>query len=998
MKIFMVPDKAELGIGRVVDAYHKHLPLHGFEFVIKEEQADIIVTHAGHQTSRQPDVHHCHGLYPTATLDQSENYFEMNADVIENIRTAKIVVVPSQWVADILRRDMLLNPVVLPHGIDVDDWPMQASNQGYILWAKGHQPGVCDPEVVNQLAEKLPYYKFVTTFGEQVGNVEVIGLQSFPQMKVCIQRAGVYLATTKETFGIQVMEAMASGVPVVGYNWGGVADIITHGENGYLVEPGNVDGLVEGVQWLNQNRGVVAKNARHTVETRFSWDVVCKQLADIYNSIPEDTKPMVSIVVPCYNYADRVVNAIEGALGQQTNVDFEVIVVNDGSTDKSGDTISKYSDKVTIITMPNQGVAAARNAGIRQARGQYIACVDADDKAVPEFIAKLLPPLLQDRGLGIAYGSLQIVYDEGKHSRKGDWPPDFCYMRQVSGSNQVPSACIFRKDAWERAGGYRAKYTPAEDAELWLRMTTLGYDAKKVTEDVTYTYDAHQGSLSRRVKGPGEVFDKPWAANKDLVPFAAPSCDYKHDSFPVRNYDDPWVSIIIPVGPGHENVVHRAVDGVWLQSLPYWECIVVNDSGKPLVQPSTGRTLQEAYPFLKIIELNSGNVSKARNAGVAAAKAQLLVFLDADDELDMHYLTRTIDVYNENPDHYVYTDWLSDDGKARKSGGREFDCEGLKLQALHPVTALVPKAWHVEAGGFDEQLGVQGWEDWDYFLKIVIDHEHCGVRVPEPLVIYNISDGVRRETSLENKESLIPIIKGRYGNKMCKRCGKPSHSPAPPSQSPPVLGKPAVNVPMASGRGRGTPMPPSVRPNRSVEEGSAVGDNMVMVMDNSGNVGAHGVVGASTRTKYGRKIHGQPFAMDIRDQRSQPHLYILQQVQQPMVQTPMPARPAVTVSTPVPVPPAVVTTMSQLVTITTPPVSEKPEEAKLAAFSADEEGIDISLLTLQQIKMLGLDPESASEAYEAEAMDKARKGVLQYLQGVAGDALKNSAVDVDEEE
>ena len=173
-------------------------------------------------------------------------------------------------------------------------------------------------------------------------------------------------------------------------------------------------------------------------------------------------------------------------------------------------------------------------------------------------------------------------------------------------------------------------------------------------------------------------------------------------------------------------------------------------------------------------------------------------------------------------------------------------------------------------------------------------------------------------------------------------------------------------------------------------------EDTVMVRENSGNYGAHQVVGAITRTKYGKKAHGHTFPMYISDQRAQPHLYILAAVQQPVVQQPaMPAQPQVVVSAPTVQPPAPVVISTPIVIV--PSDDIKPEEGKLEMFSADEEGIDIGLLTLQQIKNLGLDAEDGAEAYEAEAMGAGRKGVLKYLQGLAGEEAIKALAAEDEE-
>ncbi len=922
--------------------------------------------------------------------------------------------------ADILRRDMRLNPVVIPHGIDAEDWPGPSDKHaGYILWAKGHVPGVCDHTVINSLAEMMPDLRFVATYGNASHNVEITGRLPFDVMQKTLAVAGAYLATTKETFGIQTLEAMACGIPVVGYNFGGTADIVVHGQTGWLADPGDLEGLVEGIKWSLDNRHQLGINARAVIENRFSWEGIAKKVHDLYSLVIDDKRDAgikVSIIIPCYNYETRVARAIESALSQDFAGAYEIIVVDDGSTDSSGEVIDQYKDRVTVAHIENGGVADARNFGIRLAHGEYIACLDADDAMVPEFLSLLVPVLDADRGLGISYGSLQINFDESSHNRKGTWPGKYDYGLQATGNNCVPSACVFRKEAWARAGGYRSQYTPAEDAELWLRITSVGYKARKTTEEITYIYDAHAGSLSRSIETPDWHNDKPWSLDNALIPFAAQTNGHGSSSYAVRNYDDPWVSVIIPVGPDHGTLVGRALDSIWLQSIPDWEVIVVNDSGSQLYCDKTGRLLSDVYPFAKIIDVDHRNVSISRNDGADIATSDLLVFLDADDWLLKDYLKVSIDAYNEDVGAYTYTDWLSFDGTNMKHGARDFDCDGMKLQALHTVTALVPKTWHYEVGGFDAELGVAGWEDWDYFLKIVVVNGHCGRRIPEPLVVYDATAGTRREYSLANKDELVSIIKERYANTMCKRCSSTkSRARTLPSMPMPIQGmlasapnSPRLRVSPASGlpqrnstatftvptaiRSRGVMIPMNAV-TRSGNGGVAKMDD-VKVRENSGNSGAHRVRGAATRRKYGRKKHGQVFDMDPRDQKAQPHVYILVMAGNAPVQN-MPVRPEVpSVSVPVdrsiqppPVPVGVPVPQEPAVAVAVAQNDNVPVEPA-TGFNVDEAGIDISILPLPLIKRLELDEDSAADAYLAEMDGGNREDVLAYLEKQAGDVLE----------
>lgn len=963
MKICMLPETSELGVGRVLEAYRKHLPAFGVQFV-SEEDADLVVCHAGnHAKHRQTDVLVCHGLYPTATVDKSTVYFDTNADVIRNAREARAITVPSSWVAMPFKRDMALSPYIVPHGIDVDEWHPSPVHDNYVLWAKGHKPGVVDTTIVNELAELMPDQEFVTTFGKPSSNVRVTGVLPFAEMKKMMAKAGVYLAVTKETFGIQTLEAMACGVPIVGYTHGATPDIVTHGITGWLTKPGDLNGLVAGIRWAFDNQHALSVAEQNAVR-RFTWEAACERLYNVLKSAStNDNTPLVSVIIPCYNYGKWVGNAIESVLRQTYPGPKEIIVVNDGSTDSTDDDIKPYLDRVTYYSKQNGGVAEARNYGVRHSHGELIACLDADDSWEPEFLSSLVPPMIKDRALGLAYGHLQS--NNGQGTFVSGWPPPFDFREQAARHNRVPSSCVYRRTAWERAGGYRAQYTPAEDAELWLRIAAVGFNVRKITDTPVYTYRLHSHSLSRTIKEPDWVTDKPYHDNMDLAPFAAPAVDGR-SSHPFKDYDDPWVSIIIPVGPGHENLVYRALDSLQSQSVTNWEAIVVNDSGQQLTQPMTGLPLAQAYPF--ITEVNSGRsgVAKARNLGAKQARADMLVFLDADDWLLPGYLAYTIQAYNDNPNSYMYTDWLGFDGSKTSSHiSKEFTIAGLLKEALHPITALVPRAWHDEIGGFDEV--VSGWEDWFYYLDLV-KAGHCGCRVGYQGLVYDYSSGLRREDSLRKRNELLPEVRKRYkeDNMACSGgCGGKRGGGNGRSSSNVV---PSQNMSM----NKGVPVM-AARP-------APVDDNkMVAVRENSGNIGAHGVIGVRTRINYGRHKHGDVFQMHKDDVLAQPHRY--SRVEESMAQLPQPAKPeAPVVEAPQYVAPAPMPVVEK-------PVVPAPEELVKAAMQPvpdDEIEVDITILPLVQIKRLELDAGSAKDALELErSAPKPRKSVIEYLESLA---------------
>ncbi|MFD2427904.1 glycosyltransferase family 2 protein [Sphingobium scionense] len=127
--------------------------------------------------------------------------------------------------------------------------------------------------------------------------------------------------------------------------------------------------------------------------------------------------PLFSVVIPTYQRREKVVAAVLSALDQTVSL-IEVIVVIDGSTDDTEQALLEIDDpRLRVIVQPNRGASAARNAGIAQAKGRYIAFLDCDDRFLPHHLADLLPLLQQDENV-VAYGQVLVDRGEGRNFLK----------------------------------------------------------------------------------------------------------------------------------------------------------------------------------------------------------------------------------------------------------------------------------------------------------------------------------------------------------------------------------------------------------------------------------------------------------------------------------------------------------------------------------------------------------------------------------------------------
>lgn len=751
------------GIGRIVHAQYAHLPRYGIQLVETPQQADVIACHIEGRDLPRIDCLHVHGLYWSDIPHEKYAgwHHEANRRVAASARRAHTITVPSPWVGHAFARDMRLSPVVIPHGLDLAQWEPAAEHKGYVLFNKNRSSDVCSIAPVVALADAG--IRVVSTFGsDKHPYLIVTGTQPHDRMRELIRHAAVYLATTPETFGIGTLEAMACGVPILGYDWCGTADLVQHQVNGYLATPGDTEGLRRGHAYVLEHRERLGTAARHTAQS-YGWDGVMARYADLYYATADAIRSeqhRVSVVVTNFNYGAFLPAAIESVVDHAE----EVIVVDDGSTDDSLDRLAPYADRVSVISQPNAGVAAARNNGIAAATGDYIVCLDADDTLDPRYLQVCRDALKADRGLGIAYTGLGLIQENGAISPAA-FPPEFDWAIQASPANPpatcVPTAAMFRRSMWERAGGYVQLYAPGEDAEFYTRGLSIGYTARKVDGEPLIHYRAHAGSASRTKQYRPIDMWHPWMRD-GMVPFAAPT----KATIPVRSYALPLVSVIIPVGPGHARYLPAALDSLLGQTFRNWEALVINDG----TGGAAWDRIKQTYPFIRLWETHDldgdGNpmgAGFARNVGIEHARAPLVLFLDADDWLHPLALQQMLMTYAQHG-KYVYTDWVAvKDGSAEPRPSRDYDAmlwlpDSGTSSGLHSVTVLMETAHARTVGGFDASL--VSWEDWDFFCKLAV-HGYCGQRLAEPLLFYRVHGGTRRELA-HVAPGLRDTIRKRY--------------------------------------------------------------------------------------------------------------------------------------------------------------------------------------------------------------------------------------------
>ena len=204
----------------------------------------------------------------------------------------------------------------------------------------------------------------------------------------------------------------------------------------------------------------------------------------------DNDKPLVSVVIPCFNYGKYVEEAIDSVLNQTFN-DIEIIVVDDGSTDRyTIDVLDKLNKpKTKLIRTTNQKLPAARNNGIKEATGKYICCLDADDLLKPTYLEKCLIKLESEK-LDICYSWLQ---EFGNSSLV--WPTEDFQLFTLLEHNCVIVSAVFTKIIWEKTGGYdESMILGYEDWDFWIRISKLGGLGGKINEAL-FLYRKHGTSM-----------------------------------------------------------------------------------------------------------------------------------------------------------------------------------------------------------------------------------------------------------------------------------------------------------------------------------------------------------------------------------------------------------------------------------------------------------------------------------------------------------------------
>jgi glycosyltransferase involved in cell wall biosynthesis len=406
-------------------------------------------------------------------------------------------------------------------------------------------------------------------------------------------------------------------------------------------------------------------------------------------------RPLITAIVPAFNAARFLPAAIE-SLRWQEYAPMEILVIDDGSTDDTAEVARSLGPDVRCVRQANAGPSAARNHGLRLARGEFTGFLDADDQWPREKVSIQMARLLAQPDLDAVLGRIQYVALPGAEL------PGFAFEGEDHTMTHVHlGSGLFHRRAFDKVGYFDESTRFCEDVDWFfrareeslrmviLRATTLCYRL----HDQNMTLDRSSAdrllapvfkkSLDRRRLKDGQVRPLPrWLSYDEYWPGRAP-----------------LVSAVIPAYNAQAYVA-QAIESVLAQTYAPVEIVVVDDGS----DDGTERVVRGFGPRVRLYRQAHGGPGAARNLGVAKSTGPLLAFLDADDLWMPDKLERQVEALQQSSECGMVFGMVQ---QFQQGGGTEPPQPGHFAGTL-----LVRREAFNKVGPFAEDLHVAEFIDW----------------------------------------------------------------------------------------------------------------------------------------------------------------------------------------------------------------------------------------------------------------------------------------------
>lgn len=434
----------------------------------------------------------------------------------------------------------------------------------------------------------------------------------------------------------------------------------------------------------------------------------------------------VSVIIPCYNQAQFLTEAVESVVNQ-TFTNWECIIVNDGSPDNTSDItrqiIANYPDKhIRLIEKTNGGISDARNVGIKNAKGKYILPLDADDFIHPEMLQKTVSLLKMHPEIAIAYTDVKHFGGANRIVCAGEY--DF---KRLCLQNHLNYCALFRREIWGSAGGYNPNMAMGyEDWDFWISCGEKGYYGKRISEPL-FMYRVKETSRDTKAREHHSeltaqiVINHPSLYDQKYVLEAKKLLDQCSAD---KLKTNPLVSVIVPTYNRPETL-KGALESIAAQSYKGIEAVVVNDAGEDV--SGIIDTFQNRLSVKYLVHDENKGLAAARNTAIKHVSGKYIAYLDDDDIYYSDHIETVLNVLTKTDYKVVYTDafraYQTKVGSTYQIIKKDIPYSIDYVKSIFYKTNITPvicvvhdRACFDEVGFFDESLCVL--EDWDLWIRM----------------------------------------------------------------------------------------------------------------------------------------------------------------------------------------------------------------------------------------------------------------------------------------
>ncbi|MCC6346200.1 MAG: glycosyltransferase, partial [Nitrospirales bacterium] len=412
-------------------------------------------------------------------------------------------------------------------------------------------------------------------------------------------------------------------------------------------------------------------------------------------------RPEISVVMPTFNRAHFLKDAVDSVLAQ-TFRGWELVVIDDGSTDGTQEVLEAYRDpRIRSYHFGHNGISFSRNIGNLLSRGAVIAVADSDDINLPPRL-EVIRSEMEKSGAALVYSSMHLLYEDGRRELQESTPFSAEKLRAYNFLSH-PTVAYRREVAL--ACPYDEELDVSEDYHLYLSAVEKGFAFHRIREPLVL-YRHHGGQATRLKQG------RTREAHGELV------------EMNLKKGHAPAVSVIIPTC-NRPAALREALASVLAQTYRSFEIIVVNDGGVDISE--IVRSCNGEGKIVSLRHEERRGCSAARNTALRAAQGRYIAYLDDDDIYYPDHLETAVAFLVNTDCSVVYTDslyatreWVHDRYVTTRTEvlfSRDFDREKLLVANYIPTINIVHnRDVFRDAGMFDESLITH--EDWDLWIRM----------------------------------------------------------------------------------------------------------------------------------------------------------------------------------------------------------------------------------------------------------------------------------------